>query len=167
MFKNYIKVALRNIIKQKTFSFINIFGLALGIACCTLLALYIRDEFKYEKHFADHQRIYRINTIFTRDGNEQSFPRTSPAVAMDMLRELPEIESAVRVVPIPEVDQHLIRYKSEVFYEKNGYLVDSTFFDVFPYELKEGDQRTALDDLAGQQQLLAGAALNGVCPANR
>jgi len=145
MLKNYLTIAFRNLLKHKVFSFINIFGLALGIACCTLLALYIRDEFKYEKHFADYQRIYRINTIFIRDGNEQSFPRTSPAVAMDMLRELPEIESAVRVVPIPEVDQHLIRYKSEVFYEKNGYLVDSTFFDVFPYELKEGERQTALD----------------------
>jgi hypothetical protein len=85
----------------------------------------------YEKHFAGHERVYRINTVFSRDGNEQSFPRTSPAVAMDMLRELPEIESATRVVPIPEVDQHLIRYKTEIFSEKTGYLVDSTFLDVF------------------------------------
>lgn len=145
MLQNYFKIAFRNLLKHKVFSIINIAGLALGIACCTMLALYIQDEFKYEQHFVDHERIYRMYTLFTRDGNEQSFPRTSPAVAMDMLRELPEIETATRVVPIPEVDQHLIRYKQETYYEKNGYLVDSTFLDVFPYELKEGDRNTALD----------------------
>ena len=145
MLQNYFKIAFRNLLKHKIFSVINIAGLALGIACCTMLALYIQDEFKYEQHFADHKRIYRVYTLFTRDGNEQSFPRTSPAVAMDMLRELPEIETATRVVPIPEVDQHLIRYKQDTYYEKNGYLVDSTFLDVFPYELKEGDPNTALD----------------------
>lgn len=145
MLQNYFKIALRNLLKHKIFSVINVAGLALGIACCTILALYIKDEFSYEQHFVDHERIYRMYTIFTRDGNEQSFPRTSPAVAMDMARELPEIETATRVVPIPEVDQHLIRYKENVFYEKQGYLVDSTFLDVFQYELKEGDRNTALD----------------------
>jgi putative ABC transport system permease protein len=148
MLKNYFKIAFRNLLKHKVFSVINIAGLALGIACCTILALYIQDEFKYEKHFADHERIYRLYTLFTRDGKEQSFPRTSPAVAMDMLAEVPEVETATRVVPIPEVDQHLIRYKQETFTEKNGYLVDSTFLDVFPYELKEGDRNTALDEPA-------------------
>lgn len=145
MLQNYFKIAFRNLLKHKIFSIINVAGLALGIACCTLLALYIKDEFSYEKHFADHERIYRVTTLFSRDGNDQTFPRTSPGVAMSMLAELPEIESAVRVVPIPEVDQHLIRYKENVFYEKQGYLVDSTFFDIFPYELKEGDRNTALD----------------------
>ena len=145
MLKNYFKIAFRNLLKHKVFSVINIAGLALGIACCTILALYIEDEFKYEQHFADHDRVYRLYTIFTRDGKEQSFPRTSPAVAMDMLREIPEIETATRIVPIPEVDQHLIRYKQETFIEKSGYLVDSTFLDVFPYQLKEGDRNTALD----------------------
>lgn len=145
MLQNYFKIAFRNLLKHKIFSIINIAGLALGIACCTLLALYIRDEFSFDKHFADHERIFRINTIFTRDGNEQSFPRTSPGIAMDMLREFPELESATRVVPIPEVDQHLVRYNQEVFYEKSGYLVDSTFLDVFSFELKEGDRNTALD----------------------
>ena len=120
MLQNYFKIALRNLLKHKIFSIINVAGLALGIACCTILALYIKDEFSYEQHFADHDRIYRIYTLFTRDGNEQSFPRTSPGVAMDLLRELPEIESATRVAPIPEVDQHLIRYKENTFYEKQN-----------------------------------------------
>jgi putative ABC transport system permease protein len=145
MLKNYFTTALRNLRKHKVFSFINISGLALGIAVCTLLALYVKDEFRYEQHIANHERIFRITTVFSIQGNEQSFPRTAPAVAMDMLQELPEIESATRVVPIPEVDQHLIRYNSNVFPEKIGYLVDSTFLDVFSFELKEGDRNTALD----------------------
>lgn len=145
MFRNYLTVALRHILKNKTFSFINVLGLSSGIACCLLLTLYIQDEFSFEKHFTGHDRVYRIYTTFTRDGNPQSFPRTSPPIAMDLIDEVPEIETATRVVSPPEVEVHLIRRGEKVYYEKSGFLVDSTFLDVFPYTLKEGDAATALD----------------------
>ena len=145
MIKNYFTVAIRHLLKNKTFSLINILGLSTGIACCLLLALYIQDELSYEKHFSGHERVYRLYTIFTKDGKPQSFPRTSPPIAMDLIDELPEVETATRLVEPPEVEVHLIRYNDKVFYEKRGVLVDSTFLDVFPYELKEGDRATALD----------------------
>ncbi|HEY0654705.1 MAG TPA: ABC transporter permease [Chryseosolibacter sp.] len=145
MLKNYFTVAIRHLLKNKTFSLINILGLSTGIACCLLLALYIQDEFSYERHFSGHQSVYRLYTIFTREGNPESFPRTSPPIAMDLIDEVPEIETATRVVEPPEVEVHLIRYGENVFYEKKGMLVDSTFLDVFPYQLKEGDAATALD----------------------
>ncbi len=145
MLKNYITIAIRHLLKNKTFSLINILGLSSGIACCLLLSLYIADEFGYERHFQDYDRVYRMYTIFTKDGVPQSFPRVSPPIAMDLIDELPEIETATRVVDPPEVEVHLIRYNDKVFPEKNGYLVDSTFLDVFPYSLKEGDANTALD----------------------
>lgn len=145
MIKNYITVAIRHLLKNKTFSLINILGLSTGIACCLLLALFIQDEFSYERHFKDHERVFRLYTIFTRDGKPESFPRTSPPIAMDLIDEAPEVETATRIVEPPEVEVHLIRYNDKVFSEKKGVLVDSTFLDVFPYELKEGDRATALD----------------------
>ncbi|HYG02516.1 MAG TPA: ABC transporter permease [Chryseosolibacter sp.] len=145
MIKNYFTVALRQLLKNKTFSLINILGLSTGIACCLLLALYIQDEFSYEKHFPGYDRVYRLCTTFYRDGQPKSFPRTSPPIAMDLLDELPQIESATRVVNPPEVEVHLIYHGENVFYEKSGVLVDSTFLRVFPYTLKEGDANTALD----------------------
>lgn len=145
MLRNYFTVAIRQLLKNKTFSLINILGLSTGIACCLLLALFIQDELSYEKHFADHERVYRLYTTFTREGKPESFPRVSPPIAMDLIDEVPEVETATRVVAPPEVEVHLIRYNDKVFYEKSGVLVDSTFLDVFPYELKEGDAATALD----------------------
>ena len=145
MLRNYFTVALRHLLKNKTFSLINILGLSTGIACCLLLSLYIQDEFSYEKHFDAHDRVYRIYTSFTRDGKTEVFPRSSPPIAMDLINEAPEVETATRIVNPPEVEVHLIRYGENTFYEKSGVLVDSTFLDVFPYELKEGDAATALD----------------------
>jgi len=145
MLKNYFIVALRNLRKHKAFSIINISGLAVGISCCVLLALYIKDEVSFEKHFEDHERIYRMYSVFTKDGVPESFPRTSPPVALTLAEQFPEIESATRLVSPPEVEQHLLQYKEKTFYEKTGFLVDSTFFDIFSFEFKEGDRFTALD----------------------
>ncbi|HEY0740765.1 MAG TPA: ABC transporter permease [Chryseosolibacter sp.] len=145
MIRNYFTVALRHLLKNKTFSLINILGLSSGIACCLLLALFIQDELSYEKHFADHDRVYRLYTTFVREGKPENFPRVSPPIAMDLIDEVPEVETATRIVTPPEVEVHIIRYNDKIFYEKRGMLVDSTFLDVFPYELKEGDRNTALD----------------------
>lgn len=145
MLLNYFKIALRQLKKNKAFSLINILGLSVGVACCTLLALFIQDEFSYEKHFNDHERVYRLYTTFTKDGKTDNFPRISPPIAIDLANLLPEVEVASRMVYPPEVQQHLIRYNTEQFYEKNGALVDTSFFDVFPYPFVEGDPATALD----------------------
>jgi putative ABC transport system permease protein len=145
MLQNYIKVAIRQLLKNKVFSFINIFGLSTGIAVCVLLALFIQDEFSYEQSFDGHERVYRMYTRFTLNGKEESFARTSPPIAMDLAHELPEIETATRFVSPPEVEQNIVRYGDKVFYEKSGVLVDSSFFDVFPFPFKEGDPSTALD----------------------
>lgn len=144
MFKNYLSIAVRNLLKHKVFSIINISGLAIGIACCTLLALYIKDEFSYEKHFANAEQIYRITSTFKTGDGDLHNPRTSPPIAMAVRATLPEVLEATRVVSPPEVEQHLIQYKDKAFYESKGYLVDSTFFRVFNYNFKEGSALTAL-----------------------
>lgn len=148
MLRNYFKIAVRNLLKHRTFSAINIIGLSVGIACCVLLALYIKDEFSFEKKFTNEDRTYRIYTTFTKDGIPERYPRTSPPIAIALPDLIPEVETATRVINPPEVEQHLIKYGDELYYEKLGYLVDSTFFDVFDYAFKEGNPASAMDQPA-------------------
>ncbi|MEK6780399.1 MAG: ABC transporter permease [Bacteroidota bacterium] len=144
MLSNYLKIALRNLLRNKAYSAINIFGLALGVACCLLLTLYILDETSYDKH---HQRagdLYRIISKFQSDKGLDKLKTASPPIAMTMKEEIPEVEFAVRVLNPPGVAQSLIRYQDNLFYETDGFIADSTLFDVFTYELKEGNQKKAL-----------------------
>jgi putative ABC transport system permease protein len=144
MLRNYFKIALRNIIHNKIYSTINIFGLALGIACCLLLTLYIQDEISYDKHHDRVDDLYRIVTNFQSDVGFNKQGSVSPPIAMTLKDEVPEIEAAVRVLNPIGVSQSLIRYQENLFYEKNGMLADSTLFEVFTYDLKEGNPRKAL-----------------------
>jgi putative ABC transport system permease protein len=148
MLRNYIVIALRLIVKNKIFSLINILGLSVGIACCTLITLYIQDEFNYEKGFPEYEKIFRINTTFLNEGTAEVAPYTSPPIAMELAHTLPEVETAVRVVEVLGVEQHIVHYNDKSFFEKKAFLVDSTFLDVFPYKLLEGNPATALDDPA-------------------
>src|SRR5687767_5010336 len=134
MLRNYIVIALRLIVKNKIFSLINVLGLSVGIACCILITLYIQDEFNYEKGFPEYEKIFRINTTFIREGAIEVSPYTSPPIAMELANSLPEVETAVRVVEVLGVEQHIVRYNDKSFFEKKVFLVDSTFLDVFPYK---------------------------------
>lgn len=146
MLKNYFKIAFRNLIRTKVYSFINIFGLSLGVACCLLLSLYVHDEFTYDRH---HQRLadlYRIDTQF--GGEIVGFDKlgyVSPPIAMTLKDELPEIEAATRIVGSFS-GQNLIQYEDKKFYESNAYTADSTLFDVLTYEFIEGNPKKALTD---------------------
>lgn len=144
MLKNYLKIALRNLLRNKAYSAINIFGLALGVACCLLLTLYFLDEISYDKHHHRAGDLYRINSEFQSDRGLDKLRTASPPIAMTMMEEIPEVESAVRVLNPPGVAQSLIRYEDNLFYEPDGFLADSTLFDVFAYELKEGNPKKAL-----------------------
>jgi putative ABC transport system permease protein len=145
MLRNYIVIALRLIAKNKIFSLINILGLSVGIACCVLITLYIQDEFNYEKGFPGYEKVFRINTTFIKEGVAEVGAYTSPPIAMELAHALPEVQTAVRVVEGLSVEQHIVRYHDKSFFEKKAFLVDSTFLDVFPYKLLEGNAATALD----------------------
>jgi putative ABC transport system permease protein len=145
MLRNYILIALRLLVKNKIFSLINILGLSIGIACCVLITLYVQDEFNYEKGFTDHEKIFRINTTFIREGIEDNIPATSPPIAPGLAEAVPEIETFTRVMKPLDTEVNIVRFNEKSFFEKNAFLVDSTFLDVFPYKLAEGDAATALD----------------------
>ena len=84
MFKNYFKIALRNLARNRGYSAINILGLALGVACCLLLALYIQDEVSYDKHHKRAEDIYRIVTHFKSEMVVDKAGTASPPIAMTM-----------------------------------------------------------------------------------
>ncbi len=146
MLQNYLKIALRNLLRNKVYSFINIFGLALGVACCLMLTLYIQDELSYDKHHQNLENIYRIVTQFEAETGFGKQGSSSPPIAMTLMEELSEVEFATRVLNPPGISQNLIKYEDNIFYETDGLIADSTLFDVFTYEFKEGNPTHALAD---------------------
>jgi putative ABC transport system permease protein len=145
MLNNYFKIAFRNIIRTKVFSFINIFGLSLGVTCCLLLSLYVHDEFSYDRHHQRLDDLYRIDTQFGAGlVGFDKLGSVSPPITMTLKDELPEIEAATRVVA--SFNESLIQYEDNKFYESNAYIADSTLFDVLTYEFKEGNAKKALVD---------------------
>jgi putative ABC transport system permease protein len=145
MIRNYLIVALRLLFKNKTFSIINVLGLATGMACCILIALYVDEELSYEKGFVNRDKVFRINTVFIKDAVRDIGHFTSPPIAMEIARVIPEVETATRVLRPWNVEQHIIHYGDKSFFESDAVFVDSTFLDVFPFKLSEGDPTTALD----------------------
>jgi len=134
MLKNYFKVAFRTMSRNKVFSAINILGLSVGIACCLLLALYIQDEFSYDKHHREGENLYRIVTQFEGDKGIDRLRTCSPPIALAMKEEIEDVINATRALNPPGVSLNLIKYEDNTFYESDGLIADSTFFDVFNYE---------------------------------
>lgn len=143
MIRNYITIALRSMLRNKAYSFINIAGLSVGIACCLLLALYIQDEASFDRHHRDVDRIYRVLSLMGENA-EHVMHTTSAPIVWGIKEELPEIETVARLVNPPGVSQNLIKYEDKQFYESNGYIADSTLFDIFTYNFKEGNPKTCL-----------------------
>jgi putative ABC transport system permease protein len=144
MLRNYLKIALRNLLRNKAYSTINIFGLALGVGSCLLLTLYILDELSYDRHHHRLGDLYRITTHFQSERGFDKLPTASPPIAGTLKDEIPEIETFARVINPPGVSQNLIKYKDNIFYEANGFVADSTVFDIFNYDLNEGNPKKAL-----------------------
>jgi len=115
MFRNYFRVGVRSMLRNKTFSATNVSGLAIGITCCVLLALFIQDELSYEKHFADHDRIFRITTTLKSATNESQLQRASPVIGPTMLREFPELENVARVVKDLSAPQQILTHNDRAF----------------------------------------------------
>jgi len=143
MFKNYIKIAFRNILKHKGYYFINVVGLSIGIVCFVLIALFIQDELSYDRYHDKADRIYRAGTRAVWADNEFS-GAVSPAPFSDALaKEFPEVEASTR---LRRSGFPVIRYKDKVFSEERWYWADETFFDVFTVPFLQGDPRTSLTE---------------------
>ncbi|MES1215815.1 MAG: ABC transporter permease, partial [Bacteroidota bacterium] len=139
MIKNYFKIAFRSLAKNKTYSIINITGLAIGTLCCLYIILYVKDQYSYDKHHKNAEDIYRITSALSLPGDKHNNSTCSPPIAPAMKRDFGEVVQYTRVVSAIGDKQHLLRYKEKSFYEKNAFFVDSTFFDIFTYHFTNGN----------------------------
>jgi putative ABC transport system permease protein len=147
MLQNFFKVALRNILKNKGFSFINIFGLAIGIACSLLIFLFVQDETSYDKFHKDASRIHRVVKDFINDDGGRIPDATTPAaLAPAMQREIPEVERITRVFPTWG-GTWLVKYGNKKITENSIYRVDSSFFEVFTFPFLKGNPKTVFNDV--------------------
>jgi putative ABC transport system permease protein len=143
MFKSYIKIAIRNLLRQKGYSFINIVGLAIGMAACMLILLFIQWELSFENMHQKSDRIYRVMIIDAALGTHaQRAGITFPAVAPDIKKNFPEVEDALRLSGGPQV---LFTYgdNSGIFADRVR-SCDPNFFEFFDFQLLQGDPATAL-----------------------
>lgn len=143
MFKNYFNVALRNLIRHKFYSILNILGLTIGLVCFMMISLFVLDEMSYDKFFKDSERIYRVDFYGKLNGaslesSNVGFP-TAPALKADY----PEVEDAIR---LNETGNWFIREKgkTETFKEENVLMGDANFFEFFSVNLIYGDPKTCL-----------------------
>src|SRR6056297_1833890 len=138
MFKNYIKIAWRSLKKQAFFTFLNTFGLAIGMAGALLISLYIYDELNYNRMFADSDRIYRIDTDIKFGGAEMKASEAAPPMAAALKRDYSEVESTVRFRTIGSMN---IRKTDSEANTKELFATyaDSTFFNFFGINLLVGN----------------------------
>ena len=139
MLKNFMKIAFRNLLKNKTYSFINIFGLSVGIMCTILILLWVNDEISYDMFNKNAKQIYRVIQYDNNGKNSRSPAQLAPTLAAS----IPEIESYARIVKLPRL---IFKRSTNNFYEDNGIIVDPKFFTMFDYPLLKGDPKTFLSE---------------------
>jgi len=143
MIKNYMKIALRNLIKHKAFSLINISGLAIGMACCLLIIIFVQDELRYDKFHAKADRIYRMVSEENQRGIIANYPLVFSGVPPILKNEFSEVMNFVRFDPRLNV---LISSGDKKFYEERLFYADASVFEVFTFPLVKGDPETALKE---------------------
>jgi putative ABC transport system permease protein len=144
MIRNYLKVAIRNLLRQKGFSFINIFGLALGISCTALIGMWVNDELSYDRFHKDYDRMYRITATLPELKVHAAV--TSAPIALAVKNEIPEVEEAVR---ISGSNRDLVQVGDVKFEEQGIIYADSNFFRVFTFPFLKGDSEHALQNPEG------------------
>ncbi|MGD8540412.1 MAG: ABC transporter permease, partial [Candidatus Aminicenantes bacterium] len=143
MFKNYLKIAFRNIKRQKGYSFINITGLAVGMACCLFILFYVLYEFTYDTFHEDADRIYRVAMEFrAKDQPIKYAATTPPPVAPAILDNFAEVEYAVRITQVSGI----VKHGEKQFFEDRIFYADQSFFNVFSFPIIKGNPETALKE---------------------
>ena len=140
MFKNYLKIAWRHLLRDKTTSIINIFGLAVALAVAILIGLYIHHEWNYDNWYETEDELYRVYRSW--DGKDQNWVWTPGLLSSTLAAELPEVKSATYMGPLDEV---LLTLGTKKLYIDQAVFVDSTFFQTLPFPFQAGNPITVLD----------------------
>jgi putative ABC transport system permease protein len=141
MIRNYIKIAIRNISRQKFYAIINITGLTIGLATSLLIVLYIVDEFSFDRFHTDINDMYRVDLKARLSEQYLEIAYTSAPIANAFVEEIPEIREACRIAFEYDIN---ISYEDDAYTEKKVLLADSNFFDFFSFKLLHGDLREVL-----------------------
>ncbi|MEO0470720.1 MAG: ABC transporter permease [Bacteroidota bacterium] len=143
MLRNYLKVAIRNLLKYRFYSLINVLGLAVGICCVLFISLYIQDELSYDKHFPEVDHIYRVDFAGKIGSREWEDVATPPALGPTLQADFPEVSSFVRMRSFGD---YFFRYQDKGFTEDDVIFADSTMLSMFGLKVLRGDAKTALRD---------------------
>lgn len=131
MIQNYITIAWRNLLKNKAFSVINITGLAIGLSCFILIALYVADELSYDKHFKSGADIYRVNSDILFSGNESRLAVCSDPMGETLKKDYPQVVEYTRIYA--SSGSKLVKKGTDYITENNVCHADSTFLNSSPY----------------------------------
>lgn len=144
MFKNYIKIALRSLLKSRGTSVINIIGLSIGMACCIIIFLFVQNEMGYDKFHSKADNIFRVLTIDEALGVSSNLVGiTLPALGEAMDNDFPEVVQRVRMIP---QGRQLINYEQQGFYTEHFAYAEPTLFSMFDFNLIDGDTEKALTE---------------------
>lgn len=143
MIKNYLKISIRNLKKQKLYSTINILGLAIGFTCTILILLWVQDELSYDRFNPNANNLYRVNWDFKWNGDEGVGPGTPPPLAAKLVSDIPEVAAATRLRPMLKT---VVRYGDKFFNEDGIVSADSNFLELFPFQMLSGNPKSALKE---------------------
>ncbi|CAM3459676.1 ABC transporter permease [Aequorivita lipolytica] len=143
MIRNYFKIALRNLSKNKGFSFINIFGLAVGITCASMIFLWVEDEIRFDDYFANKDSLYKVKTFLPNDSGTKTYDATPGLLAASMQTDIPGVVNTARS---SVSNQELFSVNEKNFYVK-GNFVDPSFLDMFQLNFLEGSASSAFNQL--------------------
>ena len=142
MIRNYITAALRHLLKRKTYTLLNAFGLSIGLACATLIALWVKDELSFDTFHEKASRTYRVAATFVDESGRFDQAVTCIPLAPALETDLPEIEHAVRI----DRSDAVVQLGDRKFVEDNVLGVDPSFFKIFSFQLLKGNIETALNE---------------------
>jgi len=149
MIRNYIKTAVRSLMKNKGFTLLNVLGLSVGLATCLLIVFYVVDEFSYDRYNVNADRIYRVTEEVSLNGNHMVSASTEKPL-LDALKDFPQVEKETRIIPKESLflspQKFFIRKGNTNISEKNVTYAESGLFDVFTLPMIQGNPSTSLTD---------------------
>lgn len=145
--RHYLSILLRSLWRDRLYAALNVSGLALGLACCLLLGLFLRSELSYDRHNTLHSRIYRVANELTASGRSNRLALSANSLGPMLVQDYPQIQGYVRFLSNANNGSTVaLHHGDDTYYWANSYFVDDNVFQVFTHRIIYGDPRTALKE---------------------